>query len=198
MMMKMRAALVLTTLMTAAGVQAQDGSRVRTAMIRGMELPYEVIDGWAVHDGHIILGTAEEVARWTAVAVGEQRLTGVRRAVPSGYRPSGLFCIWEDGLIPYVIDDTVEQPQKDAVLEGIRIWDTQTVLRFVPRTSGHERYLHFTRGPISISGVGKCQEGAGAQVFGLSKKRVRETSFMVLAMPSAWSTRTSAGTPTVG
>lgn len=63
-MMKMPAALALT-MVIAAGVQAldgSDGSRVRTTIFRGAEMPYEVVNGLAVYAGDIILGTVEEVA----------------------------------------------------------------------------------------------------------------------------------------
>ena len=83
-------------------------------------------------------------------------------AVPSGYRPDGSLCLWPNGIIPYVIDDSVPEREAMEVLEAIRIWDTKTVLQFVERTSRHERYLHFTR--RSVPGIGICQEGAGAQV----------------------------------
>ena len=39
----------------AAGVAGQEA--VRTTVLHGVELPYEVVDGWAVHAGDMILGT---------------------------------------------------------------------------------------------------------------------------------------------
>ena len=139
--MKTLAGFVLITLLAVAA-PAQDGSRARTAVIRGMELPYEVIAGYAVHAGDIILGTAEEVAGWDT---GGARST---LAVPSGYRPSGLFCTWPDGIIPYVIDDNVPRREEEEVRKAIRTWDTQTILRFVKRAPHHEHYLRFTLGAI--------------------------------------------------
>ena len=146
--LKRTLASIVVLAVMAVDSSAQDGSRVRTASIRGMELPYEVVGGLAVYAGDIILGTAEDVIGGTA---------GARNAVPTGYRSSGLFCTWPNGVIPYVIDDNVPRRVRDLILQGIRTWDTQTVLRFVRREVGHEHYLRFMLGPAS--GVSICQEG---------------------------------------
>ena len=160
--MRTLAGIVVLALM-AVNSFGQDESHVRTALIRGMEFPYEVVDGLAIHEGDIILGTAEDVARWTAERPGETR-SRVRNAVPTGYYPSGLFCTWPDGIIPYVIDDSVPSRERMEVLRAIRAWDSQTVLRFVERTSRHQDYLRFTLGPVS--GTGICAEdGPGQQVL---------------------------------
>ena len=160
--MKTIAGFLLIT-MAAVGAYAQDGARVRIAMIRGMELPYEVVDGLAVHAGDIILGTAEEVAAWSAERVrpGSGPWSGppVAHAVPTGYFPSGLLCTWPDGIIPYVIDDNVPRSLKNIILEAIRMWDKQTVLRFVERTPQHDRYQRYTMG--SVSGTYICRQESG-------------------------------------
>ena len=134
------------------------------AVIRGMELPYEVVDGLAVHDGHIILGKAEEVARWTADGTlrPSGRSPGIQYAVTSGYRSSGLFCTWPDGIVPYLIDDNV--PGRDRILRAVREWDSKTVLRFVERTPQHKDYLRFASG--SVSGTWICTgDSPGEQVL---------------------------------
>ena len=155
-MAKTLAGVVLITLITSAA-QAQDGSRVRTALFDGIELPYEVVHGLAIHAGDIILGRAEEVAGWSL-----ERSSEVARAVPSGHRPSGIFCIWPNGIIPYLIDDNV--PGRERILRAIRAWDTKTVLRFVERTSQHEDYLRFGSG--SVSGTWICNgDSPGEQIF---------------------------------
>ena len=56
------AAIVPISLLAIADAEGQDGSRVRTTMFHGLELPYEVVDGQAVYAGDIILGTAQEAA----------------------------------------------------------------------------------------------------------------------------------------
>ena len=155
--MKTLVAFLLAAL-TAVHAFAQHGSGVRAVMIHGRELPYEIVDGLAIHAGDIILGTAQEVAASPAerplLASG---LPPARQAVPAGYYPSGLFCIWPDGIIPYVIENDVPELLRNEVLKAIRIWDTQTVLRFVERTPQHEDYMRFTSGPWS--GTWICREG---------------------------------------
>ena len=154
----------LVLMLTAIAAQAQDGCRARTALIRGMELPYEVVDGLAVYGGDVILGTADEVAGWSAR---RSPLTGglprARSAVPYGKEQDGSPCLWPDGIVPYVIDDNV--PGRDTIVRAIREWDTKTVLRFVERTPQHADYLRFTLGPVS--GTYLCSEHSspGAKVI---------------------------------
>ena len=162
--MKTLVALALIAL-TAVHAFAQHGSGVRTVMIHGREVPYEIVDGLAVHAGDIILGTAQEVATWPPTARrGPPGLLPARQAVPSGYDSSGLFCIWPDGIIPYVIEDNVPEQARSEILKAIRSWDTQTVLRFVERTPRHEDYLRFTLGPWS--GTWICGYGVQDVVVG--------------------------------
>ena len=151
--------------LTAVHAFAQHDSGVGTVTIQGREFPYEVVDGLAVYAGDIILGTAPEVAAWPAGRSPLERgLPPMRQAVPAGYAPSGLFCIWRDGIIPYVIEDDVPEQARGEILQAIRIWDTQTVLRFVERTPQHEDYMRFTPGPWS--GTWICGDGVNDVVVG--------------------------------
>lgn len=152
----MSALLLATVLLliasTPVAVQAQDGSRVGTVTIRGMTLPYEVVEGLAV-SGDIILGTVDEVAD---LASG--------RVATYGTHQDGSPCIWPDGLVPYVIDDDVRE--RDLILRAIREWDTRTVLRFVERAPQHADYLRFASGPHS--GAWLCRDSTpGEQMFTL-------------------------------
>ena len=54
--------VLLCAILSSASAAAQDGVAVRTTIFRGAEIPYEIIDEWAVYAGDIILGTAEEAA----------------------------------------------------------------------------------------------------------------------------------------
>ena len=76
---------------TVAGAQ-------QTTVFHGAELPYEVVDGWAVHAGDIILGTAEEAA---AHAPRGPRNSG---DVPPFRRlaPYPREVLWPGGIVPYV------------------------------------------------------------------------------------------------
>lgn len=150
-------AVLLITLAPVA-VEAQDGSQVLTATVRGMTLPYEIIEGLAV-SGDIILGTAEEVAGW---ASGPE----IRNVASYGDLQNGSPCIWPGGVVPYVIDDDVPERDRDLILRAIREWDTKTVLQFAERTPRHSDYLRFARGPHS--GTWLCRDSTpGEQMFTL-------------------------------
>ena len=153
--MKALATFLLSLSVMPITAQAQDGSRMRATIRSGMELAYQVVDGLAVFEGDVIVGTAEEVAGWSTEEwrLASGRLSGgIRTAAPPGNRENGTPCLWPGGVIPYVIDDDV--PGRDRILRAIREWDTKTVLRFVERTSQHQDYLHYTLG--SVSGTRLC------------------------------------------
>ena len=144
-------------------VAALSGPGDGTAAVHGMEVPYEVVDGLAVWEGHVILGTAEEVAGWSTESwrIARGNLSGrITTLAPPGKRADGTSCLWPDGVIPYVIDDDV--PGRDRILRAIGEWDSKTVLRFVERASHHELYLRFTTGPRS--GAWLCQAGVTGEL----------------------------------
>ena len=165
-MVKTLATFVLPLTLIAMAAEAQDGSRIRTTTRFGTELPYEVVDGLAVYAGDIILGTAAEVAAWSDEPwrPASRRPTGrISNAVPTGYRQDGSFCLWPDGIVPYIVDDNVPQRERESVLGAIRIYNERTVIRFVAREPQHRDFLRFSLGPHS--GAWICQdEGLGEQM----------------------------------
>ena len=182
---------------------AQDGAAVRTTIFRGAEIAYEVIDGLAVYQGDIILGTAEEVAGWTAQSspLTSRRSPLVRGAVPRGYGRSGLFCTWPDGVVPYVIDADVPPRERQQLLEAIRTWNDQTVLpsslgnRCTRTTCASLSGLRVEAGPAPMSTAG---EGLGSPECRSNPTTPPTTFFTSLVTKSVWSTKTSAGTVTDG
>ena len=87
---------------------------LRTTVWRGREVTYELVDGWAVHDGDILLGRAEDMvygvdpANQYAAKVPGPVLR--RRVIASegGDR-------WPDGVIPYEItEDANDWGARDA------------------------------------------------------------------------------------
>lgn len=117
--------------------------RTGTAVFRGLELPYVVIDGRAVHAGDMVLGR-----------VGSLRSPagGPRRPVPTA--PTGperrdtssrdtLFR-WSLGRIPYVIDSDISDRQRQAILGAIREWNNKTVISLAERTTESD-FVRFTR-----------------------------------------------------
>ena len=116
---------------------AHNESDPRTTTFHGMELSYEVIDGWAVHAGDIILGTTEEAAAHAPRRVPTSSLDA---PLVQGLASYPTEVLWPRGIVPYVIDDDV--PKREWILEAIRIWNDETVVRFVERTTERD-YLRF-------------------------------------------------------
>ena len=126
---------------------AHNGSDPRTTMFHGMELPYEVVDGWAVHAGDIILGTAEEAAAYAPERV---RTSSSDAPLVQGLASYPTEVLWPRGIVPYVIDADV--PKREWILEAIRIWNDETVVRFVERTTERD-YLRFAVREAGCFGV---------------------------------------------
>ena len=129
---------------------------LRTTVWRGRELTYEVIDGWAVHDGDIVLGRAEEMKPAGVVAAppgGEVPGPGLRRDAMALSR-AGL---WHGGVIPYEITEDATGDELRAVHLAIAEWNARTVIRLVPRT-GQEAYAFFER----AGGLCRSEAGSGS------------------------------------
>ncbi len=97
-------------------------------------VPYEVVDGLAVYDNDIILGTALEMQTRS----GELPLAG-----PGGC-PAGLSCgviqtdarrAWPNGVIPYVIPEGTSEAAAVNIINAINHWEERTPIRFVQRTT---------------------------------------------------------------
>jgi Astacin (Peptidase family M12A) len=108
---------------------------------------YEVIDGLAVFEGDIILGTVDEMER-TAKELEEQPFFA------EGVVVSGEQFRWPWGIIPFVIDTQLPNPQR--VTNAIRHWENNTPIRFVPKSLNEEYWVYFTVATgICASQVGK-------------------------------------------
>lgn len=93
--------------------------------------PYEVVDGLAIHDGDIVLGTEEEVAGYSRlVAPSRHRDTPREIALPHS-EPS----LWPDGVVPYVIDEALPEGAAESVRAAISEWNAKTVITLTPRAS---------------------------------------------------------------
>lgn len=86
-----------------------DPGEIRTVTVNGTEITYELIDGLAIYQGDMILGTPEEaedlLRQGSAEGVSAQGIGlegGIRR--------------WPDGVVPYEIDlDAYEPANRDAI-----------------------------------------------------------------------------------
>ena len=124
------AAAVAATDITSAQQSGSAAPDIRTGVYRGRVVTYEVIDGLAVWDGDIILGTPEELDEPAPHSPRPARHFDTRQkalvAVSSKER------LWPGGIVPYVIDPELSNPND--VLEAIQNWNENTVIRLVERT----------------------------------------------------------------
>lgn len=121
-------------------------------------IQYAVIDGQAVFEGDILLGSAEALqqAKQAVENPPVDEETGERGLVITGARYR-----WPNGLIPYLIDRNLTDPQR--VTDAIQHWEDQTNVRFRPRTS-EANYVVFQPGDGCASFVGMIR---GAQAITL-------------------------------
>lgn len=110
---------------------------VRTGFISGVTfknkpIQYSVVDGMAVFEGCIVLGTVEEMeGQAAAVQAGEPP-----EGVAFGVGITGEQYRWPNRLMPYTIDPNL--PNQNRVHDAIAHWQQNTDMTFVKRTSGNE------------------------------------------------------------
>lgn len=130
---------------------------VRTAHISGAtfknkQVQYAAVDGLAIFEGCIELGTVEEMeARERALAAGVSD-----ESLERGVGISGDQYRWPDARMPYVINAGL--PNQARVTNAIAHWEQNTGFRFVQRTaanaSSHPNYVEFISGSGCSSAVG--------------------------------------------
>ncbi|MBX9400648.1 M12 family metallopeptidase [Lysobacter sp. BMK333-48F3] len=128
------------------------GGPVRTALIRGetfraKAVQYVEIDGMAMFEGDIVLGTVEEVEAVSDM-LREEASAGVAMAVAI----SGSQFRWPGCRIPYTIDPGL--PNQARVTDAIAHWEANTRFRFVVRTNEAD-YVTFRPGSGCSAQVGR-------------------------------------------
>ena len=136
------------------------GEKVFTGFISGLTfknkpVQYTVVDGLAMFEGDIVLGTAEEMAaRTKAILAGE---AGTEHDdLEKGVAISGAQYRWPNALMPYEIDPNL--PNKSRVTDAIAHWTNNTNLRFIERTASnaaqYPNYVRFRPASGCSSSVG--------------------------------------------
>lgn len=111
------------------------GPTVRTGLIQGQTfgikaVQYAEIDGVALFEGDIVLGSAEQMRAQT------EELRAVQSgAVESGVVITGARFRWPNCVIPYDIDPAL--PSQARVTDAIAHWEARTRFRFVLRTAAN-------------------------------------------------------------
>ena len=140
-----------------------EGKGWKTALIDGATfatkpVQYTEVDGLAMFEGDIVLGTVEEV---------EQR-TEMLRQVGAGTLQAGVMITganrrWPNCKVPYDIDSAM--PDQARVTDAIAHWEANTRFRFVLRSAANAAqfpdWVTFRSGSGCSSTVGK----AGGQQF---------------------------------
>lgn len=159
------------------------GDTVRTGFVllttgETKALQYSAVDGRAVFEGDIILGTVEEMEKDAALL---SRSASGGDVVTHGVGITGQQFRWPNALMPYEIDGGVTNGES-RVAAAIAEWETKTNMRFVRRTastaSQYPNYVRVIRGDGCWSHVGMrggmqelsladgCGFGAAVHEFG--------------------------------
>jgi hypothetical protein len=126
----------------------RSGPEVRTGFVRGntfglRPVKYSVIDGQAIFEGDIVLGSVEEMERLVA----EVDDTGITSAVII----TGDQFRWPGGVVPFTLDPDL--PSVGRVNDAIAHWHDCTGIRFVERTD-EQNFVTFRPGEGCSSPVG--------------------------------------------
>ena len=118
---------------------------IRTGVYRGQLVTYEVIDGLAIWDGDIILGTPKELSPNNGATPGNRLDRNSKISVTSRKEK-----LWPGGIVPYVIDPELTNPH---VPDAIHHWEQNTPIRFVERTD-QPNWVRFTPSSKCAAPVG--------------------------------------------
>ena len=131
--------------------------QIRTAYISGntfraRAVQFVEVDGLAIFEGDIVLGTVDEVEHES-----EQLKLELRGEVESGVIITGSQYRWQRCQVPYDIDPSLPSPSR--VTNAIDHWESNTNFRFVVRTAAnaaaHPDYVTFRPGSGCSSSVGR-------------------------------------------
>jgi len=125
-------------------------SGVRTGWWQGMPVTYAVVDGWAIIEGDIILGTADALAASTRTTPG---------ASPDGFTDGYVSQLWPQSGGVYQIPYTIESAATNLSAALTYVNSTLSgVIQFVPQTT-QSNYVTFNFNTSDPSGV--CESSVG-------------------------------------
>jgi hypothetical protein len=120
---------------------------------RNREVTYSALEGMAIVEGDILIGTLPKVREDTAH--GEVRESELK---PHGGIIVGERYRWPNGQVPYRIDPGLPRPER--VTGAIDHWETHTGIRFIKITAANANlYGNF----ISFEDLGGCFSAVGMQ-----------------------------------
>src|SRR5687768_2180060 len=156
----------------------RSGPEVRTGFIRGntfgiRPVKYSVIDGEAIFEGDIVLGSVAEMDQLVA-QVNSQ--TGAIFSVVV----TGDQFRWPGGVVPFTIDP--ELPNAARVNDAIAHWQSRTGIKFVERTD-EENFVTFRPAGGCSSRVGMR---GGQQFINLAEGCGTGSTIHEIGMPSVF------------
>jgi len=134
--------------------EQRSSPEIRTALITGRTfgikaVQYAVVDGLAMFEGDIVLGTVDEVEEATA------RLRDIQSGmVIAGVVVSDPAKHWPNCTVPFTIDPALTNQQR--VHDAIAHWQVNTNYRFIARTTEND-FVMFRPSPDS----GDCSSTVG-------------------------------------
>lgn len=126
----------------------RSGPLAGTALVSGPKLAqvglsYAEVDGLAIFEGDIILGSVEELSGAQGDEAGVQlQSIGI----------TGQQFRWPGAQVPFEIDPGMSNQQR--VTDAIAHWQANTPIRFVARTAAHANWVRFVGGGGCSSFVG--------------------------------------------
>ncbi len=142
-----------------------------TGNLKERQLEYAIVDGRAVFEGDIILGTAETIAAAEEEGsrrMGTRAVTDEMPTVPEpGMVVRGVVIVgaqyrWPEGVIPYRVDPGL--PNQQRITDAIAHWEEHTPIRFAVRST-ETNYVRFVPSTGCWSYVGRQ---GGRQDIGLA------------------------------
>ncbi len=126
---------------------------VRTGFISGRtfrnkKVTYTIVDGLAIFEGDIVLGTVDQMA----ATIDENDQPTDHQSIAQDAGIPGSQYLWPNKTVPYTIDPNL--PNQSRVTNAISEWEQETVMRFVERTTERD-YVTFRPGSGCSSSVGR-------------------------------------------
>ena len=154
--------------------ELRSGREIIHGFIVGNKFAYKpikcsVIDGLAIYEGDILIGTANDIKNRTSPKDIPSNLgIGDNERATRGVGITDTRFRWPKRIIPYSI--TADLPNQERVTDAINHWEEKTDFQFVPRNSGssdisHNNYISFEDQNGCFSSVG--MQGTGKQVISL-------------------------------
>ncbi len=121
------------------------GAEIHTGWWRGRHVTYKVINGRAIWQGDMVLGSVDVMAKPPK---------GAKDATFAGF-PEYL---WPNGTVPYVIASTVPSKLRQQISSAIQVYADNTPIRWIPRTTEAD-YVRFIDEPASSNECGSSFVG---------------------------------------